>query len=139
LNGEKFRTRHLGVYDSGAFSAETVRMARNYVVFSSEPDETYISPNPPEVAVAERGEHELWIDSELKRLTIDEAAPSHPANRGFLRSRGFGFVHPELRFAIASEHAPAWRRSVIAALKAETAAICSAPSPLSRAQFLDLL
>jgi hypothetical protein len=125
LNGEKFRTRHLGVYDSGAFSAETVRMARNYVVFSFEPDETYISPNPPEVAVAERGEHELWIDSELKRLTIDEAAQSHPANRGFLRSRGFGFVHPELRFAIASEHAPAWRRSVIAALKAETAAICS--------------
>jgi hypothetical protein len=117
-------------------------MARNYVVFSSEPDETYISPNPPEVAIAERGERELWIDSELKRLTIDKAAQSHRANRGFLRSRGFGFVHPELRFAMASEDAPAWRLSVIAALQAETAAICSklrpflpaAPYPQSVAQ-----
>ena len=105
LSGEEFRARHGSTYDGGAFSAAVVRMARNYIVFSSEPEETYISPNPPEVAIADRGERERWIDSELRRLTIDKAAQLHRANRGFLRSRGFGFVHPELRFAMASDDA----------------------------------
>jgi hypothetical protein len=48
-------------------------MARNYVVFSSTPDETYLSPNPPDVAIAERGEREVWLNASLKHLTIDMA------------------------------------------------------------------
>jgi hypothetical protein len=123
LSREQFCTRHQRVREAGGFAGCAIPMARNYVVFSSMSDETYLSPNPPDVAIAERGEREVWVNASLKHLTIDRAAQLHNANRRHLRSRGFGYSHPELRFEMGADEAGDWRRSVIAALRAETAAI----------------
>jgi hypothetical protein len=123
LSREQFCTRHQSVREAGGFTGGAIPMARNYVVFSSTPAETYVSPNPPEVATAERGEREVWVNRDLKHLTIDRAAQLHNANRRHLRSRGFGYSHPELRFEMEADEAADWRRSLIATLLAQTVAI----------------
>jgi hypothetical protein len=129
LTADAFNTRYQPFRERGSFPAGGVSMAKNYVVFSSAPEETYISPNPPEVAVAERGRHETWVEGELKRLTIDKAAQLHKRKRGFLRSRGFGYVHPELRFEMASDEAAHWRLSLMSALQRQALAVLGKRKP----------
>jgi hypothetical protein len=121
LRTDRFCAKHQGIYTRAWFSNAEVVMSNNYVVFSSAPTETYISPNPPEVAIAETGEHERWVEKRLKRLTIQKASALHRTHRACLRSRGFGYVHPELRFELLPEEATYWRQSLISALQANTA------------------
>ena len=45
---------------SGAEDSGGPLLADNYILFTNPPDRAYISPNPPEVAIAVKGYHEEW-------------------------------------------------------------------------------
>ncbi len=108
--------RNAHILDNGHFMDGDVEIARNYVVFSKRPDETYISPHPPLVATAKNGAHERWNTDELKCLTVCVAACRHPKKRVFLRSKGSGYVHRQLTFELPVGEAVQWRRLLIATL-----------------------
>jgi hypothetical protein len=125
---KQFDDRYENIYRKGRFSdsalsSRGLRLARNYVVFATDPPEAYISPVPPEVAIARRGEHEKWNDETLKRLTVHQAARFHKNGRVYLRtvnSSGRN-VHRHIRFVMPTTQVALWRSQLINALKAATA------------------
>lgn len=119
LEKTPFKRRHRTTYRKRWFAEASVDLAKNYVLFSSAPDETYIAPNPPQIAKANRGEHERWMHRALKQLTIDKAAALHRTHRCHLRNTGFGYSHPALTFQLPVHEAVSWRKSLIAALRSE--------------------
>lgn len=99
-----------------------VMLAKNYVVFSTEEPEGYISPNPPEVAIARKREHEKWSQPILQSLTVGRASRFHHGGRDYLRvvnSSGRN-VHRHIRFMMPTGQAIAWRVELIRALKLAT-------------------
>ena len=108
-----FDSTYHKIYKTGLLDHE-VKIAKNYIVFATEPNDTYICPNPPEVATAMRGQHEKWSHSELYRLTVGRAG------RGYLRTtnRSGRNIHPEIRFTMLEDEAAAWRQALISVLKA---------------------
>ena len=112
-----FDAEYRGIYETRRFSDGDVGLAKNYVVFSTEQDKTYISADPPEVAIAGKGKHEQWSDIELRGLTV-EKSPARE-RRDYLRTINPSGrnVHPEIRFNLASEEAMAWRKLLISELK----------------------
>jgi hypothetical protein len=121
-NQDEFNARYKKIYESDRFCENDVELATNYCTFSAEANETFISPNPPKVAVAEKGQHESWNDQQLRRLTVGFAAAHHYNRRDYLRTanRSGKNVHPHIRFQISTEQARKWRRELIAALKARS-------------------
>jgi hypothetical protein len=117
VKAQPFKQAYERVYKDGRFWDQEVKLANNYVIFSSCSYSTYIVPSPPEVAVAMGGEHEYWIDSALKRLTVDYASELHKKRRNFLRSKGLGYVHPKLRFRLGADAADSWRQELISTLR----------------------
>jgi hypothetical protein len=115
MRKKQFECKYAHIYNSERFSDSDVIMAHDYVVFSQDPCETYISPKPPLVAVAKKGEHEKWVCNKLAQLTIRQAAELHPNQRDFLRSTGRGYVHRQLTFRL--DKASEWRHSLISALR----------------------
>lgn len=95
----------------------TSTSGRTTLFFSQLPDETYVAAEPPFVARAEGGERETWIPGELKRLTVDTASGLHKNGRNYLRSKGHGYVHRQLKFRLSDRDAIAWRRSLMLALR----------------------
>jgi hypothetical protein len=114
-----FWTRNQKIYETGQFKDGDVPLAQNYIVFSTGADETFISPDPPEVAVAVKGRHEKWNDNELRHLTVEKAGTILKGGRNYLRivnSSGRN-VHRQIRFNLPSKEASTWRQSLISALK----------------------
>jgi hypothetical protein len=112
-----FTRRYARIYETGRFSGSDVVVAKDYVIFSANPDETYISAQPPPVASAKNGQHEEWISGELMRLTVGIAAQLHYRRRDYLRSTGRGYTHRQLTYRLPSDQTLEWRKSLISALR----------------------
>lgn len=121
LSQKAFTQKYRRIYEKLWFPDGAVAMQRNYIIFSSSPDETYIASNPPEVATAVPGKHEHWHRhhylSQLKQLTVDQARELHCAGRNFLRSTNVQRAHPQIRFEMPEDAALSWRRSLISCLR----------------------
>jgi hypothetical protein len=66
ITKRQFEEKHATIYQRDWFRDGAMRLACNYVVFSGEPNRTFIAPNPPQVAVARKGEHERWLNREAE-------------------------------------------------------------------------
>jgi len=118
-NKKAFEKEYERAYSAGWFAEGEVPIALNYIIFSQAADETYISPNPPQVATAVVGQHEEWTNREMQELTVLKAAACHRIGRSYLRTENSSNrnVHPVIHFNLPSEEAAKWRGQVIAALK----------------------
>jgi hypothetical protein len=118
----EFRERYKKFYKSGVFSdldvsEGRVRLARNYVLFSDQVDETFIVPDPPYVAKAKARVSEQWTNPCLHKLIMDKAAER--GARGYLRianptNRN---VHRQIYFKLGTHEALRWRADLIATLR----------------------
>lgn len=121
-NKKEFERRNKKIYETGAFRDRELVLAKNYILFSSDPAQTYITSNPPVVAhaVKERHESEEWHDRQLERLAVCKAARHLKSGRNYLRTanRSGRNVHPVLRFELAAGEAESWRNMLIKLLKA---------------------
>jgi hypothetical protein len=114
-----FRSKHKEMDKTEQFRDGGVKLAGNYILFSSAANETYIVPKPPKVAIARKGEHEKWINKELKKLTVLRALSVSKNGRDYLRavnSRGRN-LHRQIRFDLALDEARKWRQALISALR----------------------
>lgn len=95
-----------------------LRLAENYILFSTAAEDAYICKNPPEVAVAFKGEHEKWSNRQLESLTV--TASAQYGGRDYLRvANPTGRnVHRHICFEMPTAEAIAWRGKLIRALKA---------------------
>ena len=120
---EPFQVRHKKIYKTGQLSNNSVRLATNYVVFSTAADETYILPTPPEVAIAASGKHEKWTDDELRALTVALAGATTKNGRDYLRAANptGRNVHRQIRLDLPPDEALEWRSSLISALRMRNA------------------
>lgn len=125
MRRQSFEAKYAQIYRDEWFSEHTVvegeiRLARNYVLFSTAPDETYISPAPPEVAIAVKGNHEDWSNLGLRSLTVDVAAKWLRSGRSYLRvkNKSGRNVHRQIHFDMPAEQAEKWRADLMAALRA---------------------
>ncbi len=116
---ELFRARYERIFTTGRFDDGDVQLAKNYIVFSAAPNETYISPDPPKVAMAIKGEHEKWSDKGLQRLTVGKASAVLASGRDYLRTDNPSGrnVHRQIRFNLPFKEATTWRRSLISTLR----------------------
>lgn len=124
LNNDAFEKKFEKVYcekrfQDGVVLSGELPLAENYIVFSVHPDRTFISPNPPEVATAVKGQREVWYDQVLRALTVGKAAVLHSNRRDYLRSAKFagGYVHRQIHFEMPTDAASRWRDELIKALK----------------------
>jgi len=126
LTQTRFDKRYQLVYQQERFDdAPTdgeVMLAKNYVVFSNEEPHAYISPSPPEVAIARKREHEKWSHKALQSLTGGTASRFHRSGRDYLRvvNKSGRNVHRHIRFVMPTVEAVAWRAALIRALKQAT-------------------
>jgi hypothetical protein len=111
----EFKDKYATIYARDWFSDGAVRLASNYVVFSREPDRTFIAPNPPEAAVTRRAQHERWLNKKLRVLTVGTAA--HWGGRSHLRTLSLFRPHRQIRFKMPTDEASKWRDSLVAALR----------------------
>ena len=126
LTRKAFEGHHRKIYAVEWFSNQHINatgfnLGNNYISFSGDAGRTFISPRPPIVATAKKGEHEVWNNAELKRLTVD-ASRSLKSRRDYLRvanSSGRN-VHRQIRFEMEPHEAIKWRASLISALKHAT-------------------
>lgn len=117
-----FQSKHRKVYQTGRFDNDYIRLEENYVVFSTADDETFVSPNPPEVAIAKVGQHEQWTNQRLQTLTVETAAALLASRRNYLRtvnSSGRN-LHRQIRFDMPLDQASEWRHRLISALREAT-------------------
>jgi hypothetical protein len=125
LTIERFKKKYSQVYQQGLIPNDLLesaglRLAENYILFSTAAEDSYICNNPPEVAVALKGEHEVWSEEQFESLTVGTAAEYLTSGRDYLRvanSSGRN-VHRHIRFEMPTPEAVAWRGRVIRALKA---------------------
>lgn len=106
-------------FDGADLGVGKLQLADNYVVFSMDASETYISPKPPQVAVASPGGHERWTHNEFQAITVARASTALKTGRDYLRvanSSGRN-VHRQIRFTLPSKEAVLWRKQLIEALK----------------------
>lgn len=127
LTQTRFDKRYQRVYEQERFDCAPatdgdVMLAKNYVVFSTEGPLAYISPNPPEVAIARKREHEEWSHKALQSLTVGTASRFHRSGRDYLRvvNKSGRNVHRHIRFVMPTSEAVAWRDELIRALKRAT-------------------
>jgi hypothetical protein len=115
---ESFKQRHDAIYAQSRFQGWSPALvsAENYIVFASSREETFISNNPPHVALARKdGEtpklrREHWSDKALKELTVS-------MGRGYLRTgNSSGPNHPHIRILMEAADVTAWRKKLIEAL-----------------------
>lgn len=122
-----FEARYRKFYDIEWFSERDLnpgklKLGNNYIVFSDHAERTFISASPPIVATAKKGNHEVWNNAELRRLTVGLASRLLKNQRGYLRvanSSGRN-VHRQIRFEMEPDEAIKWRASLISALKHAT-------------------
>lgn len=136
-----FERRYKSIYRDEWFSNQDLssgklKLGNNYIIFSSDAEQTFISVKPPIVATATKGNHEAWCNAVLKGLTVDKAAKALKSGRDYLRVvNGSGRnVHRQVRFEIASDDATTWRASLISALKHATRASSQQEPPKHQAK-----
>jgi len=109
---QKFNTDFAWIYEGEKFRESDIasgrlHLAKNYVVFSTRPEESFISWDPPEVAIAVKGEREEWAKThrKLEELTVGKARLWHPGGRDYLRAanRSNCNVHRQLGFDMPTE------------------------------------
>jgi hypothetical protein len=122
LKKELFNEKYENVYREGKFTKRAVTsreipLAKNYIVFSAQPDHTFISPDPPKVAIARKGRNEKWSNKKLHDLTVGTSADNN--KRDYLRTanNSGGYVHRQIRFEMSIVDANKWRDKLILALK----------------------
>jgi hypothetical protein len=127
LTHKQFNNRYERVYHQRRFSDSAamdgnLMLAKNYVLFSTELPEAYISPSPPEVAIAHKREHEKWNDKIIQSLTVGTAARFLASGRDYLRvvNKSGRNVHRHIRFMMPTDQAVAWRSELTRALKKAT-------------------
>jgi hypothetical protein len=120
---KQFEDKYEHVYQREWFRDGEVPIARNYIVFSLLPWETYVSKNPPRVAAAILkkgfGSSEKWENAELRRLTVDTAADFGGRCRLRTTNASGRNVHPVIRFEMPPDTVVKWRQELIAALRRE--------------------
>lgn len=96
-----------------------VRIARNYVIFSTLSSETFVLPSPPLVASYTSGRHhESWrgdkLSKSVENRTLGEAKHARNEFR-WLRNGtpGHPFPHSPISFEMAAEDARRWRAELI--------------------------
>ncbi len=124
---DAFIDRHNRAYPQGSFSDSAAdsgefKLARNYILFSDQSDHTFISPYPPKVATAVKGQNECWSHEALRALTVGKAGALRADRRDYLRTAGGagGYVHRQLRFEMPADCADKWREELIEELKRGT-------------------
>ena len=125
LSQKRFKEEYAHVYRDEWFANSALNngdltLAKNYVLFSSGADDSYICTNPQEVAQAYKPNHEVWSNEPLRALTVGTAAAWLNSRRDYLRvenSSGRN-VHRHIRFNMPSDEAIAWRQKLITALTA---------------------
>ena len=121
-NKAVFDVQHKINYDSGLFDDGDIEVGKNYIVFSDDADQTYISQDPPHVATAQPGDdHETWCSEAFRDLTLAKAVERNPQGRDYLRTGAAGYPHRQLVFDMPDREGAEWRRSLIAALAAQDA------------------
>lgn len=125
IKKEEFDNRYASIYRQGWFAdgiiaSGELRLGGNYIVFSAAPDRTFISPHPPSVAKAWKGQHEKWTDKTLRALTVDMAAARLASGRHYLRVANVSGrnVHRQIHFDMPVAEAVRWRDHLISALQA---------------------
>lgn len=125
LTSKRFEKNYEQVYREGWISNDLLehgglRLAENYILFSTAAEDSYICKNPPEVAVAFKGEHEAWSNRLLESLTVGTASECVKGGRNYLRvaNRSGRNVHRHIRFEMPTTEAVAWRGRLIRTLKA---------------------
>jgi hypothetical protein len=106
-------------FDEADLNEGNLLLTDNYIVFSSDASQSFISPKPPEVAVASPGEHETWTHQTFRAMTVAKAATALKSGRDFLRvanSSGRN-VHRQIRCTLPTAEAELWREQLIQALK----------------------
>jgi hypothetical protein len=128
INQKTFNKRYEQAYRSGflpesLLTSGDLMLAPNYVLFSTRMPNGYISRNPPEVAIARKGEHEKWNDKTLRTLTVGTAARFLKSKRSYLRvvNKSGRNVHRHIRFMMPTDKAVELRDELIHALKTATA------------------
>jgi len=123
----QFNKQYAEIYRDGWFPDSAVvsrklPLADNYVVFSTGPDRGFISSDPPEVAMAVKGQREKWTDRKLQEITVGKAASLAKGGRDYLRvaNKSGRNVHRQIRFERPADQASGWRDELIAALKEAT-------------------
>jgi hypothetical protein len=122
ISQAKFNKKYTKIRDGGYFPDSAVdsggfQLAHNYIVFADMPDRGFISPYPPEAAIALRGRHEEWSDRKLQEMTVIKAASL--GARDYLRAvnESGRNVHRQIRFEMPTEEATGWRDELINVLK----------------------
>jgi hypothetical protein len=128
ITKKRFAQKHAEVYRDGWFSDQEVvsgrlPLADNYILFSTSPDRTFISPNPPTVAIAVKGQHEQWTDRTLQSMTVGKAASLADNGRDYLRvvNKSGRNVHRQIHVTMPDHDAGTWRAALIAALTGASA------------------
>jgi hypothetical protein len=105
-------------FPDAAVANGQLSLAGNYILFSASPDRTFVSPAPPEVAIAVKGEHERWIDRCLQEITVSKAASLTKSERNYLRvvNQSNRNVHRQIHFEMPPTDADRWRDDLIAVL-----------------------
>lgn len=122
MSPKQFEKKFAQVYWEECFPDDLLksgglRLAENYVLFSTTAEDSYICKNPPEVALAFKGENEAWSNKPLESLTVRTSAEY--GGRGYLRAaNASGYVHRHICFEMPTTTALAWRGKLIRALKA---------------------
>jgi|ERR1035437_6538367 hypothetical protein len=122
---EEFKERYKGIYEDGRFPDSTIEsrklpLADNYIVFSSPPDRAFISPHPPEVAIAEKGQREKWNKSKFQKITVLTSASRGGRDHLRAANKSGRNVHRQIHFDMPADEASKWREELIAALKEAT-------------------
>jgi hypothetical protein len=127
ITQKSFTEKYESIYRKGWFPDSVVGtpkllLADNYILFSTLPDRAFISPDPPEVAVAVKGQHEKWTNDKLQAMTVGKAASLAKGGRDYLRvaNKSGRNVHRQIRFDMPADEASRWRDDLIAALKKAT-------------------
>ena len=139
MTQRKFDDRYAAIYRNDSFPNSALargdlRLASNFVVFSDPPDRAYISMNPPEVAIAVKGQHEKWTDAKLRELTVAKAASVLKNKRDYLRvaNPSGRNVHRQIHFHMPTDEANRWRDELIAALRKATESQGRSPTKRAR-------
>ncbi len=99
----------------------TIKIAPNYVIFSSSRSKTLILENPPIVAHFYRGQfqlHECWkrdkLSRNIKKLTLDKARDAMNHMRWLrIGTPKHPHPHPPISFSLSTKEAELWRRKLI--------------------------
>jgi len=93
----------------------TVKIAENYVIFSSKPSETMILAHPPVIAWnLRRGENETWeqdvFSQTVRGLTLGNAHQYGVPRSRSLRSGNLQRAHPPVHWRMQQDEGRVWRR-----------------------------